>query len=218
MPKPLDQTLTPEAALIFRITHRANVRWILRNGLHRSRSPVLDPGFVTIGNPDLIGKRCDRHVPIPPGGTLDDYLPFYFTPYTPMLYNIKTGYGGIRQRDNEEIVTFVSSLSTLEAKGIRYLFTDRHAYLTSAQFFDSQDDLNRVDWGLLQRRDFQRDPEDPEKFERYQAEALVHRHLPVDGLLGLACYTDGVKRELDAGLSEIGVDLRTAVRPDWYFR
>jgi hypothetical protein len=30
-----------------------------------------------------------------------------------------------------------------------------------------------VDWPLLQKRDFKRDPDDPAKLERYQAEALV---------------------------------------------
>jgi len=45
----------------------------------------------------------------------------------------------------------------------------------------------------LQRRDFRRDPDDPEKVERYQAEALVHRCLPLETLLGIVCYTDTMK-------------------------
>jgi len=114
MPKPLNQTLTPEKALIFRITHCSNIPWILQNGLHCSLSTVQDPSFESIGNPDLIAKRRSRRVPIPPGGTLAEYIPFYFTPYTPMLYNIATGYAGVRQRGNDEIVILVSSLVALE--------------------------------------------------------------------------------------------------------
>jgi len=62
-----------------------------------------------------------------------------------------------------------------------------------------------------------RDPDDPEPFDRYQAEALVHDHLPTEAILGLACYTSSVKSDLDATLVDLGVELPTAVRPDWYF-
>jgi hypothetical protein len=48
--------------------------------------------LVTIGNNEVIRKRAIKEVPIPPKGTLDDYVPFYFTPYSMMLYNIHTGY------------------------------------------------------------------------------------------------------------------------------
>lgn len=64
--------------------------------MHAARGQVTDPNFVTIGNPDLIDKRARRAVPLPPGGTLSDYVPFYFTPKSPMLLNIKTGFKGMK--------------------------------------------------------------------------------------------------------------------------
>src|SRR5881392_1033159 len=96
--------LNCEKALIFRITHRDNLPWILANGLHCRNSNQTDSHFVTIGNPDLIDKRSRHPVKVPPGGTLSDYVPFYFTPLSPMLLNIKSGYNGIRQRSNDEII------------------------------------------------------------------------------------------------------------------
>jgi hypothetical protein len=80
-------TLNARLARVFRIVHRKNVPWILENGLHARTSPRKDPGYVAIGNADLIEKRRHRTVLIPPGGTLADYVPFYFTPHSPMLYN-----------------------------------------------------------------------------------------------------------------------------------
>lgn len=50
-------TLNSDKALIFRITHIANVPWILRNGLHCKNAEITDPNFVSIGNPELISKR-----------------------------------------------------------------------------------------------------------------------------------------------------------------
>ncbi len=219
MPKLFHETLTQEKALIFRATHMSNVPWTLANGLHCSRSSTQDPGFVNIGNEELIAKRYSREVKKPPGGSLSDYIPFYFTPYSPMLYNIKTGYGNIRQRPNEEIVIFVSSLIALEEHGIPYVFTDRHAYLATACFFnDRVKSLQHVDFDLLQRRDFKRDVNDPGKIERYQAEALAHRQVPVTALLGLACYTKAVQDEIQAVVVAAGVELPAINRPDWYFR
>ena len=154
----MPEGLTPEKALIFRIVHRDNVPWILENGLHCKNSKLLDPNFVEIGNKDLISRR-DRHpVRRPPGGTLSDYIPFYFTPFSPMLFNIRTGWGGIRQRNNDEIVIMVSSLRTLRAENVPFLFTDRHAYLVAAQFYSDLAHLDQIDWDMLQRRDFSFDP------------------------------------------------------------
>ncbi len=215
---PLRQILTPEKALIFRITHVRNVPWILRHGLACANGFEVDPDFVSIGNPDLIAKRPHRVVDIPPGGTLADYVPFYFTPRSPMLLNIKTGWGGVKQRPNEEIVILVSSLRTLVERGIPFVFSDRHAYLLQARFYSDLGDLEKLDFGSLQRSDFARNPEDPEKFDRYQAEALVFGSLPVGALTGIGCYTPDVKLELEAMSKEAGADARIEVRGDWYFR
>ena len=213
----MSKYLTPEKALIFRIVHRDNVPWILDNGLHCKNSKVLDPNFVEIGNKDLIGKRGRHLVKQPPGGTLSDYVPFYFTPFSHMLLNIKTGWGGIRQRNNDEIVIMVSSLRTLQADQIPFLFTDRHAYLVAAQFYSDLARLDQIDWDMLQRRDFSNSPDDPSKKERYQAEALIHKHLPVGALAGLVCYNDDVLKSLNAALAKRNQTMKVVKQPSWYF-
>ena len=96
--------LTPELALIFRLTHVDNLPWILTNGLHCRTSEVQDPDFVEIGNRDLIERRPQRRVPFAPDRTLADYVPFYFTPCTPMLTNIRTGWNNVIRRPPSELV------------------------------------------------------------------------------------------------------------------
>jgi ssDNA thymidine ADP-ribosyltransferase, DarT len=213
----VSKDLTQQKALIFRIVHRDNIPWILDNGLHCRNSDVRDPNYVDIGNLDLISKRDKHPVPQPPGGTLSDYVPFYFTPFSPMMYNIKTGWGGIRKRENEEIVIMVSSLHRLNEKDARFLFTDRHAYLVAAQFYSDLARLDQIDWDMLQRRDFAYDPDDPSKKERYQAEVLVHKHLPVEALSGFVCYNDDALGIVTKALTARQQTAKVIKKSDWYF-
>lgn len=209
--------LNPDKALIWRITHRQNLPWILVNGLHTGNGGARSPDWVTIGNEELIDRRAHRQVPLPPGGVLNDYIPFYFTPFSPMMYNIYTGRGGVRKVANTDIVILVSSLHKVEKLGLPFVFTDRHAYPVTANYFNELQYLKEIDWPLLQQRNFQRDPEDPEKVERYQAEALIHEQMPISALLGAVCYTKQVKQKLQEQTKELGVQLDIHCLPSWYF-
>jgi hypothetical protein len=209
--------LRPDKAFVFRIIHRDNLAWILTHGIHCRSAAMVNPAYVDIGNPELISKRNGRAIPIPPGGTLSDYVPFYFTPRSPMLLNIKTGYNGIRQRGNEEIVILVSTLYKIRDHPLNFIFTDRHAYLQTAVFSSDMDGLSAIDWTILQNSDFKRDNDDLGKFERYQAEALIHQHLPTDALLGVACVNEDVAGQLRAQIAAAGLALKVAVTPGWYF-
>jgi hypothetical protein len=209
--------LNPEKALIWRIVHRDNLPWILANGLYAGNSIVRSNQWINIGNEDLIGRRGTRQVPIVPGMTLNDYVPFYFTPFSPMMYNIYTGRGGVKQRSNAEIVILVSSLRHVHNQGHPFVFTDRHAYPVTARYFNDLNQLSEIDWPLLQMRNFQRNPNDPEQIERYQAEALIYQHLPVSGLLGIVCYTDELKLQLEKQIMQLGIQLDIHRLPGWYF-
>ena len=209
--------LNPDRALIFRIVHRDNLSWILENGLHARNGTTFDPNYRNIGNPDLIDKRSHRNVPVPPGGTLSDYVPFYFTPFSIMMFNIRTGYGGIKHVPNDEIVIFVSSLRRIAELGLQFAFTNQHAYPLIAEYFNDFSQLDHIDWPLLQSRNFKHDPDDPGKKERYQAEALIWKQVPLDALLGVCCYTQAVERQIKAQLDERGLTLRTDVQRSWYF-
>ncbi|MNC13230.1 hypothetical protein D3C76_1073950 [compost metagenome] len=210
------KNLNPEKALIWRIVHRDNLPWLLDNGLHCAESGILSPSYVSIGNPDLISKRRHRAVPIAPGGTLGDYVPFYFTPFSVMMKNIHSGWG-VQQRKNEEIVILVSSLYHLQNLSLPFVFTNAHAYPHWTDYYSDLERLDQIDWDVLQRRDFKRDPDDPKKMERYQAEALVYGHVPVEGLLGIVCYTEAIKRRVEKGIKERGLDLPVHARARWYF-
>lgn len=209
--------MNPKRALIFRIVHRENIEALLEDGLHCRSSAKAKRPYVQIGNSELIDKRQGRVIEYPPGGTLSDYVPFYFTPFSPMMYNIKTGYNGIQRRENDDIVFFVSSLNKLVEKGLTFVYSDRHAYLRFAQFTADMKQLPTwIDWKILQEKDFRRG--DVDKFDKYQAEALVHNCVPVNGLLGMACHSEAVKAEIEKRLERLDLDMKVLTKRDWYFK
>jgi|SRR5664279_5593417 len=177
----------PRPTYIYRITHYRNVPWILDHGLHCRNSPTQDPDFVNIGNRDLVDKRAARVVGVPPGGVLNDYVPFYFCTHSVMLFNIHTRrVEGVEVRQ-EEVVYLVSTVEQLQTCQATFIFTDRHAYVQGAAYYTNLARLEDLDWPLIQGRDFRRDPNDPGKLERRAAECLVHHHVPFTAILQIAC-------------------------------
>jgi len=134
-----------------------------------------------------------------------------------MLYNVTTGYGGVKKVPNANIVLLVSSVHEVEKRGIPFCFTSGHAYPAYADYYNSTADLDQIDWALLQRRDFSLDANDPGKKDRYQAEALVHHHLPLEGLLGMACYDEEVKKWIESELQARSIEMKVLALPRYYF-
>ena len=120
-------------------------------------------------------------------------------------------------RPNEEIVILVSSLHKIQQDNYQFVFTDRHAYSITAQYFNDLTYLPHIDWPLIQTRNFQRNTTDPEQIERYQAEALIYRHLPIQGLIGIVCYTDALKLQLETQIKQRGLTLEVHQMQGWYF-
>lgn len=208
--------LNPERALIFRIIHRANLPWVLQHGLHCGNSATRSANWVSIGNQELIGKRAQWPVAAEPGGVLNDYVPFYFTPFSPMMLAIKTGWNGVQRHPPQDILIMVSDLRRVAEQGLTWLFTDTHANNSVVNYFNRLDDLSRLDWHILQARDFKRDPDDPAKFGRYQAEALVHRHCPLQALSGIVCFDDHGKMSAQHEVDAVGATLQVVKQPSWY--
>jgi hypothetical protein len=114
---------------------------------HRARpdlddSILADPDFRNIGNADLISKRETRQVPIPPGGMLSDYIPFYFTPWSPVedpdqagavLRMIRYTQGNLLKAPVEAPVNTVNEVGVM-GKGIALVF--REAYAESARTYE----------------------------------------------------------------------------------
>ncbi len=105
-----------------------------------------------------------------------------------------------------------SMLENLASVSLRSAdYTNQHAYPVMAEYFNDLARLDQIDWAILQRRDFKHDPDDPGEKERYQAEALIHRHLPVDALAGIVCYNQQTKGFVETELKARRIDLRILI-------
>ena len=86
-----------------------------------------------------------------------------------------------------------------------------------SNFYSDLSFLGRINWDILQSRDFRHDPDNPDKFVQYEAEALVYQEIPVDALDWLIGYNVEVEAGLKQTIAGLSLQLRTAVRPGLYF-
>ncbi|MBC6441794.1 MAG: DUF4433 domain-containing protein, partial [Rhodobacteraceae bacterium] len=70
---------------------------------------------------------------------------------------------------------------------------------------------------ILQRKDFKGNPKDKEKTDRYQAEALVHKHLPIDRLKSIVCQGAAQKERLEQERGAANLNPPIKAGSTWYF-
>ena len=189
MPKIVDR----DNVRIYRIMHRHNFPLILDDGLPCRNMSGVDSSYRNIGNSELIDKRGRREVPIPPGGTLNDYVPFYFTPHSPMLLNIRTG-RGVPHIQNSDIIILVTSFPRLAELDAQSVFSDRHAYLASALFYNQLSDLGQIDWDILNDATSSKIRTTPEKRNDIRRKPSFSGGFRPDALLGSSATMKGPRR------------------------
>lgn len=164
--------------------------------------------------------RASKDVPDPPGGTIHDYVPFYFGERSPMLLALarhhKTAYRGTQ----EEIIYLVSAVDLIEKNQLEYVFSDGHTTMKITRMFNSVNDLDKVDWNVVNARQWNDVPgQHNDRKRRKQAEFLVKGQVPLELLLGFAVRTEAMKQRLRALLSTYPAyaEAYIAVRPEWYY-
>lgn len=186
--------------------HIDNLERVLKNGMYAPNAR-FDPDYVNIGDEVLIAQRGEFNVPITPGGVLSDYVPFYFGGCSPMLLNIKTGYRGIRQRSQSEIIYLCSHIETIVNTCPEWCFTDGHAKDKLTTYFNQLDGLAQIDWATVTDRYWSSTPEDPDKMRRKQAEFLVKTYVPVACFSGVIVHDKAADSKARQMMNSIGITL-----------
>ena len=139
---------------IFHITHIRNLPNIIRDGGLWCDHIVSERNLahVSIAHQHVKDRRSAKHVPCSAGGTLADYVPFYFAPRSPMLYAIAQGYVQGYVDGQKPILHLVASVEAVQASNLSFAFTDGHAEMDISRFFVDLDDINQIDWKIMKER------------------------------------------------------------------
>lgn len=146
------------------------------------------------------------------GGSLHDYVPFYFASRSPMLYYLHK-----QTLNQNDIIYFMSNIQSVVDNELSYVFTDAHAIRRLSNVYTDLSDLDKLDWDVMKSNYWYVINEDMNRKARRQAEFLVHGHVPLSACLGFAVYDKETKEKVEQMLTDADVVLPVAVRPGFYF-
>jgi hypothetical protein len=212
---------------IHHITHIANLPAIVREDAIVCDGEVEQRGLCTQSIAyDTIKERRRRRVvqtlagqPVAAGGVVADYVPFYFTNRSPMLYAIHRGTVPAYQGGQHDVVYLVSSAETVAASPAEWCFTDGHAVEGVTEFFGDLRDLGRVNWEAVNTWKWGRQHQlaNPDVLRAKQAEFLTHRRFPWKLVLGIAVLDESMAKRVQAALAAAAHKPKVTIERKWYY-
>jgi hypothetical protein len=211
----------PNPTPIVRFIHVDNLGVCLRRGgLHApNHSPNDGLTYRTIHNVSIQAQRQVQRVPCGPGGTIHDYVSFYFGYLSPMMLQLKTGQVPNYSEGQEPLIYLVTTAQAVHASGVGYAFSDGHGIAAFTNWFDDLADLDKVDWGMVNRRYWSDNVNDMDRQRRKQAEFLVHRSCSWDLISEIVVIDATMKARVEAILGGFAPSLArlVVVRSGWYY-
>jgi hypothetical protein len=211
----------PSTVWLYRLIHLDNLPMLLsRDALHAPNATPQDGQVYRVIHD--IGVQASRHakaVPCGPGGTVHDYVPFYFGPLSPMLLKLKSGQVEGYAEGQGPLLYLVTRLEDIQAASRPFIFTDGHSLAAFTQWFERSADLGRVDWTMVSERYWADRPEDNDRMRRKQAEFLVWQSLPWSAIRGIATCSDATRRRVTETLIEFAHRHQPPLKTkrDWYY-
>lgn len=204
---------------VYRITHIQNLPHVLQEGLCTKHHPFANPHFISIGNPSIISTRDTTPVKIAEYGNIGDYVPFYFTPRSIMQYNIVTGYYAlVVPKVAREDILVIRCLITTLATSWQFFFTYGQANDAFSNHFKNTAHLNNLDWSNIQASNFSKSDGDFDRQRRYQAEFLVHHHIPISMIESFNVYNQKAATFVQTELSKAGITtMPVRIQTAYYF-
>ena len=205
---------------IFRIVPIQNLEYNLQNGLFCKNAGRTDDGFITIGSKEIISERDRRIVKCYPDTVVNDYVPFYFSKRTPMLYNIITGHG-VPKFSQEDIVYLCFKLTEMAVDDFQWCFTDGNAAKKITKYATSLDLINELDWHSILTTDFRDENADgdEDRIRKKHSEFLIKGHVPSSYIKYIVVLNENKQKEVEAILEKLGLDIEVKINPDkkYYF-
>ncbi len=158
-------------------------------------------------------------MPCAPGGTVHDYVPFYFGYRSPMLLNLKTGRVAGYNEGQEPLIYLVSTCQNVAESGALFVFTEGHGAASYSEWFNDLRFLDRVDWGTVYERYWFSTLNDLDRQRRKQAEFLVHGFCDWALIQEIGVINEVIKEHVQGELARFPRNLRipVSVHAEWYY-
>jgi len=203
---------------IYHITHLKNLSNILASGGLYSDSKMRsdETPHTLIGHEHIKQRRLSRKVSVAAKGFLGDYVPFNFCPRSVMLYVISVGSVEGYEEGQDDVIHLVSTIEMATKVGKPWAFTDRHADLGYARYFQRLSDLKEVDWDVMPQRQWGGSGNDDIK-EKRQAEFLVHHFFPWSAVVQVGVKTSTVAQSVKKVFRATDHQPDVLIQPTWYY-
>ena len=165
----------------------------------------------------LSERRSRRTVPCANEGRLCDYVSFHFGPRAPILQAIHRGMVQGYEQGQKPLIHLVTRVQLVADRELTFAFTDRHAVLAYAHFYDDLRAIDHVDYGLMRALHWHETDQHPQRKERRQAEFLVHESVPFDLVGAVGVIDEEAKHRAEHHLEPLREAPPVIVKPDWYY-
>lgn len=217
---------------LFHITAIANLPDIFANGTLLSKSVVATKkiNYANIAHQGAQGARAGKQAPNPPGGSIHDYVPFYFAPRSPMLSAINNGRVtgcDLRQTD---IVHFETTIDLVLKHGQPFVFYDRNATKSYSTPYTDLVHINAIAWDLITEspsipfdgyckfwQDVPSNPRYVDRMEKRMAEFLVKASVPMSAITRIGVCNQAKHTEVQQIATAHNITIPIIVMPNWYF-
>lgn len=214
--------MAPTPTLILRFIHVDNLNTVMQRGGMHAPNHMPDDGlpYRNTHDPQVQENRAAVNIPVGPGGTIHDYVPFYFGYLSPMMLQLKTGQVAGYNEGQEPLIYLVSTVQAVESAGIKFAFSDGHGLASYTEWFDDVARLEEVDWTVVYQRYWRGDVNDMDRQRKKQAEFLVHRYCPWSLIHEIVVIDTAMQQRVQAIQVNFPSDQRRVVKIDrnWYYR
>lgn len=204
---------------IYHITHIRNLQSILQSGgliaISKLRQQQINYQDIAYGH--IQDRRAMTRVPCAAYGYLNDYIPFYFAPRSPMLYAIHKGYVQGYAEGQNPIIYLVYEAETIVANNLFFAFTDGHAVIEYSDFYDELQSLDLIDWEIMRTKYWNNTPEDGDRKRRRQAEFLVHQFCPWTLITEIRVINNTIQSQVEQILQNFNYQSKVQVDSNWYY-
>lgn len=213
--------MPPNPTPILRFTHVDNLDTIIRRGgLHAPNYvPVDGLTYRFCHDAAVQNDRADVSISLGRGGTIHDYVPFYFGYLSPMMLKLKTGQVAGYSEGQEPLIYFVSTAQAIDGAGLSFVFSDGHGLARFTYWFDDLVHIDEVDWSIVYERYWRDEINDMDRQRRKQAEFLVHRCCPWSLIQKIVVLDLSMQRRVEEIQASFPSDQRRVVmiNRNWYY-